>query len=417
MNGALIKIRRLMANQRTNTFFLVVIWVGTITASILLSSTPFQSIHDDFKNGYYIGALNLHEHGSYTDSEGNLITHWPPGYSLYIAPFVTDDIEETFGRLKWLSAATLAIWILVVYLLIRKLLHHIPPYIPLGLCVLWPPIIALGNPGYCALLLALLVSIAFLLLDSVVKLNKMTVKSLLLSIVVGVLFGMAGLTKTIALPVTAISLVVVLLGMHNVRWFTRIVHVLLMATAFLLTLLPWITTYKLHTGHYGFTSARGSSVWDGLSRFPDLTVVQCLSKHRLTSFSGSDASDTTAGWMKCFINHPLSTLRLFSIKAVRVWYGTNSGRHEKLLAALNIPWLLLFIMSTCGILWSIRETPVTIILLLSCVLVVWASSIVVLSIFRYLTPFFPFVLIVVLSFFPRALRMFKSYRSLTAKGT
>lgn len=396
-----------MANQRTNTFFLMVIWVGTIAASILLSSTPFQGIHSDFKNGYYIGALNLHEHGSYTDSEGNLITHWPPGYSLYIAPFVTDDIEETFGRLKWLSVATLTAWVLVVYLLIRKILCQFPPYIPLGLCVLWPPMIALGNPGYSYLLLALLVSSAFLLLGKLFELKKMTVKSILLSTVVGVLFGMAGLTKTIALPVTAISLVVVLLGMHDIRWLIRIAHVVLIATAFFVTLLPWITTYKQYTGHYGFTSAGSSSIWDGIHSFPDLTVVQCLSKHRLASSSESDVGDTTSEWMKCFKNYPLSTLTLLSTKAVRVWYGTNSGRYEKLLAAFNIPWLLLFVLSTFGILWSIRETPATIILLLSCVLVVWVTSIAVLSIFRYLTPFFPFVVIVVLWFFPRGLRMFK----------
>ena len=156
MNSDLIKFRRFMANQRTNTFFSMTIWVGSIAATLLLSSKLFQGIHHDFKNGYYIGACNLREHGSYADNEGNLITNWPPGYSLYIAPFVTGDIEETFNRLKWLSAVTMTAWVLVVYLLIRKILYQYPPYIPLGLCVLWPPMIALGDPGYCALLMALL---------------------------------------------------------------------------------------------------------------------------------------------------------------------------------------------------------------------------------------------------------------------
>ena len=195
--------------------------------------------------------------------------------------------------------------------------------------------------------------------------------------------------------------------MHNVRWLSRIAHVVLIAAAFFVTVLPWVITYKQHTGQYGFTSAGAPSVWDGIRRFPELRVVQCLSKHRLASSSGSDAGDTISKWTKCFNNHPLSTLTLLSTKAVRVWYGTNTGRHEKLLAALNIPWLLLFVLSTFGILWNIRETPSIIILLLSCIVVVWASSIAVLSIFRYLAPFFPFVVIVVLWFIPRVLRMFK----------
>lgn len=89
-----------------------------------------------------------------------------------------------------------------------------------------------------------------------------------------------------------------------------------------------------------------------------------------------------------FRESPLTVLKLYVIKASRVWYGTDSQRHK--LENLNLViGLVYFLPSAAGLLFAFREAAdrrMLAKLVLVLTVYFWAMATVVLSIVRYMVP-------------------------------
>ena len=97
-----------------------------------LSSKFFLDTENDFKTGYYIGALNIKNGNGYTNNEGELITHWPPGYSIYLAPVVSSSLENSMSSIKIVNGLLAILWAFLLIKIFKKTIPKIPAFIPLG---------------------------------------------------------------------------------------------------------------------------------------------------------------------------------------------------------------------------------------------------------------------------------------------
>lgn len=386
-------IQRLPDSQRANEFFLALICLAVFLSAVFISPRVFDHVTFDFRFGYYPGALGIQSGLGYVDPDGKLITGWSPGYSLLIAPFVTDDLDETLNRLRWVSGAAVLAWALILRRLIRRLIPEVPSYLPLAFATLWPPMLAIGNPAYSEFALALTSAGACLLLSRITLYAQVTLMSVLHAASAGLLLAAAMLVKVSALAVAVFGLLHVGRAMRNVALSVRMTHIAIAVAVMTAGILPWVLTFKSHTGHIGFTSTSARAAWDGLSRFPHLSVGQCIPK-RLPGMGPVQAG--TIEYLKRCAEHPLSALHMFAVKSLRTWYGMDSRRLEWILALLNLPWSALLLFSVARWLRQPREDRAAIGMLLGIVLALWAMIIVALvSIFRYMAPFFPFAVIVV----------------------
>jgi hypothetical protein len=362
--------------------------LGAFVSARWVAGRGFEDVHPDFREAYYPGAVGIRRTGAYIDGAGRLITHWPPGYSLLIAPFVTDAMETTLARLRWVHAALAVLWVLALSGLIRKAVPAARVGVLLSLAVFWPPMLGIGQPGYSELPLAVSLAGAAWLFAELLAQVRLTGRGVALACLTGGLFGLAALIKTLALPAAGVALVVLLAGAR--RHPARALYGALVALGFAAVLLPWVLTYAGHTGHIGFTSAGLSSTRDGLVRFSHLAVARDLADGLSTATGPADAV-----W-RCWSvvrQDPPGTVFLLAAKFARVWFGTYSGRYDALLAVCNVPWMLLFLGATCAACRRPAWASPVHGFLIGSVWAVWLAAFSVLPLFRYLSGVFPFAVI------------------------
>jgi hypothetical protein len=94
-----------------------------------------------------------------------------------------------------------------------------------------------------------------------------------------------------------------------------------------------------------------------------------------------------------FRQHPLPVLELYGLKIARSWYGTESGAHEKGIAALQFAYLALCGVSIVFVWRRFPERRYFLALFLALVFYFWGMAVVALSILRYMVPVMAFLLI------------------------
>ena len=96
---------------------------------------------------------------------------------------------------------------------------------------------------------------------------------------------------------------------------------------------------------------------------------------------------------------PLAVGKLLAWKAVRVWYATESRRHEAAIAVLQIPYLVLLTWSARRAWAQGAEAARLVSLLVGCCVLFWMMAFVALSIVRYVVP----VIVLTFAIVPAAL--------------
>lgn len=359
--------------------------------TVYFSSKFFSHPISDFENGYHIGAYNLKNGQGYTNSSGQLITHWPPGYSIFIMPFISSDREISAKRLRIVNGFLSVVWIILLFIIFRKILSNTPTFVPLGLAVFWPPMLAIGNPELSELLFATIITLSIYALIHLLSSNK-PIKTWLISILAGFLFGYATLIKTLAFPSFLFTIIVLFFLWKEFSLIKRSKFIFVMILSFLAIIYPWLITYHNYTGHWGFTTAGLHSIMDGINSFPDIKAGEFLISRFDYWISFRSFILDLGVSLKTY---PGSTLYLFFIKSIKSWYGTSSGNYESVLFVLNIPLLILFLFSSVKIINNFFKTPLIIIIAMVVVLSFWLTSVLVLPLFRYLSPVFPFVILII----------------------
>lgn len=195
-----------------------------------------------------------------------------------------------------------------------------------------------------------------------------------------------------------LALAMVLSGDESPRR-KRFVNALLLLLAATLVILPWELLVRQRTGQWIFLSSGGvPSMRDGLTfavhpgkayrqQVPVPQSVRLLQERfvsrysELTSFGRLVRALYEEGR-----DRPGALLALFLIKAGRAWYGTDSGRREKLILAVQSVYLLAVVAGTL-LLWRFDPTArwwVAAIWLTAAYF--WVQTVLVLSIARYMVP-------------------------------
>ncbi len=345
----------------------------------------------DFLHGYQPGALSLWRGEGYLDHQGQAITHWPPGYSLLIAPWVAQDPLASMVRLRWFSGVLGVLHTLLLAGLCRRLLRRKRLCWVLPCALLWPPLLALTNPALSEQSFAVLATAAASLL---VRLDNAQGgrQTLLLAMGAGLLLGAATLVKTLGLALLAGACLGTLLEARRWSRLQRLGLCGLLALLAGLVLLPWLVAFWRLTGTPGLTTAGMESARDGWSRFEDYPQGGELARRTEAWHTPGDAA---AGLLELASEHPAALARILAVKLLRPWYATDSGRYALPMMALNLPVLLLLLVA--GVRHRLRRqrAPRGLWTLLAMLAAVWLAACGVLSIFRYLAPLFPFAVVVI----------------------
>jgi hypothetical protein len=227
----------------------------------------------------------------------------------------------------------------------------------------------------------------------------------------GFALGIAMLIRPIAIGTGIVCAVLMLLGKrHSLR--TRLLFCLFLVCGNLVAILPWearlaVQTHRILPLCNGRMSA---SIVDGLTfaapnsaEFNSRAWVPADVKSLmigLTPLSGLDFPEfmrAAAGMAK---EQPFAIIKLIGIKAARSWYGTSTGRNEKMLMIIQGFFLMLLLCSFSRIHRKYPEFRYLVFAGAVFFCYFWSMSIIVLPLVRYMVP----VLGLMVVYFPAILK-------------
>lgn len=364
-----------------------------LVAVFVSSELKAAKIVPDFRVGYHPGALNIQRGRGYVDQTGEFITQWPPGMSILASPWVVDDVGESARNLRFVSGFLAAIWVVSVASLARLIAPRVSTAVVLGLAVFWPPMWTIGDPMGSEMLFTALSTVAVYLLVRLYRLREVSAFNIT-SLTAGawLLFGAAALTRTIGIAVAGAMFVGIAFGFRTWSTRRRSAVLAMSAAVFAAALAPWVWVYKEHTGHFGFTSAGFRSIQYGLERYSSFPLGLALTER---SEKWESYSDMWADLRDLSVADPAGALRLIGTKLVDPWWSTTSRKYDRYLLWVQLPWLLLYCWASCRTVRHWRRTPGEVVLLHGFVAALWLTAALIDALLRYLSPAFPFVVLIV----------------------
>jgi 4-amino-4-deoxy-L-arabinose transferase-like glycosyltransferase len=351
------------------------------------------SLIPDFVNEYHPGALAIQRGEGYVDPSEQLIAKAPPVYSLFISPWVVEDVSESVEALRPVAGCLSFVWVIVVAWLAKMTVPRVSIMVVLPLAVLWPPLAALGNPMFSELLFAFMITVAVALVVLLSRFSRGSpYKSVLLALAIGLTLGMASLTKITGLAVGAAIIFAVVVSFHSWSFRRRAGIALCVLVVSSAAQLPWVLYYQDKTGSSGYPSRGPLAIQDGLTQYPSFPAGAELIRRSHWDDSLQDISKVVREVSR---EYPMGMGRIVAMKLFQAWYATHSGRYDIYLLPLQLPWFLLFVFSCFRTLWRWRRIPPEIIIQHGVVVALWLMSAMVRSNFRYLAPAFPMVVLIV----------------------
>jgi 4-amino-4-deoxy-L-arabinose transferase-like glycosyltransferase len=327
----------------------------------------------------------------------NPATAYPPGYPMFLAAIF--DVSHRLGISEEVSLAAVAVLgmglaSVFVFLLSRMLWGFLPALVSSAMWMTYPfalwltkqpnsemPFIVVLYGGLCLFWFAL------------VRLKRARIYFWW-----GLLFGLALLSRPIAIGIALVLSVVVWFARRNVSPRIRSYMIVMLLLGNVLAVFPWETWVYARTGKVILLSTNGvKSMRDGLtfavntkgyrediSVSPDVAQVMkdILAQADQIASLGQLSSVMTSE----FQSHPASVAKLSLLKIARSWYGTDSGRKEWPILLIQLVYLSLFIWSFC-VAWK-RGGVYRVFAMGSLLITVyfWAMTVLVLSILRYMVP-------------------------------
>lgn len=180
----------------------------------------------------------------------------------------------------------------------------------------------------------------------------------------------------------------------------RLFLVGMLLTGNVLTILPWEVWLYKTTGKITILNSTGGvkNIRDGLTFAIDnkdyrdeiavpeevKTVMQDILF--LVRPGQMSTYDVASVLVNEFRMHPLAVMQLLAMKAARAWYGTDTGKHEGLIMAFQIPYLIAVIWGGWNA-WKRNEHgKELVVLIVLLTLYFWAMTVMTLSILRYMVP-------------------------------
>ena len=127
---------------------------------------------------------------------------------------------------------------------------------------------------------------------------------------------------------------------------------------------------------------------DGLEVYSDTDLVAGM---RPEEAPRESSAQLLRSFGRHALEHPVEASGILADKALSAWYATQSGTFDRLLRVAQIPWLVLFLVGCAAVGQRRRRN---LLLLAGTVVAVWGTTAAALSIYRYMAPFFPLVVIV-----------------------
>ena len=216
--------------------------------------------------------------------------------------------------------------------------------------------------------------------------------------IAGVLIGVAMLIRPIALGIGIIFALLFCFLRRDLRTGTRVWLAALLLGANILTILPWeVWVFRQYGKIVPLSTGGAQSTLDGLTyavdphnnrnaRIPaDVEELQrdILARQEVELRSMSAISSYLADE---FARRPIAVVKLFALKAANSWYATDSTRYDKYVLILQALFLPLSLLGTWHAWRRGGQARHWAIVVWSITLWLWAMTIVVLSIARYMTP-------------------------------
>lgn len=224
------------------------------------------------------------------------------------------------------------------------------------------------------------------------------IKKEYLLILAGLLFGFAMLVRPIAVFFPIVLIIAILVTQISTPIFKKLIKIGIFLIGILAAVLPWEIYAYSNTGKIVFLSDNSSIAMRGGLVFAvsddeykqKVNVpedVQNLMVEIRQNYNNLTSTFAIVDYLKVKLSEePVAVIKLFGIKALRSWYATDSQRLEKYIVIIQIPYLLLILISS-WFSWkkggAARSLLIGIWLLTFCN---WVMNIAVTSTLRYMVP-------------------------------
>lgn len=214
----------------------------------------------------------------------------------------------------------------------------------------------------------------------------------------GCLAGIAMLIRGIAIGVGVVLVVLLFVLKKNISVKRRFFEAFILLLTNVLVVIPWIFLAYQETGQIILLGTNGiPSIRDGLTFAvvskgyrqkievpPDVANLQ---NELLAENASMDSFGTIARIVFGFlIKEPVPVVKLFLVKMLRSWYGTDSGANEFAISMIQIFYGVLALIAILAVWFNRRNTPGLLLFVGVFVLYFWGMTTLVLSILRYMVP-------------------------------
>lgn len=234
--------------------------------------------------------------------------------------------------------------------------------------------------------------------------------SLVMFVSAGLALGLATLTRgtTLFLPLFLVPLFIWHFGTRRIA--TGLVCSAMFVGAFVVVLSPWIARNFAVHGAFIPSSTSSGPLLHGSSK--DFWLIEDREKNLSPYFDYLEAERGIARptnphptWVEKdnyyrraaiemhkerWRSDPMAFIPYFSEKFARLWYGTESGRNQPIIALINLPIYLLFL---AGLWFSVRNGIRSSYLLITVLVYFVAIHMAVFGYFRYMLPVMPYIIL------------------------
>lgn len=368
----------------------------------------------DYTDYYEIGARNLLAGNGYSNQQGRFIVRYPPGFSLILAPVFAlcqaSGLPESRG-LDLMIAGCGIVTMLFLFLTGELLFSR---RVGLLAAILWTT-----YPFYLYLTKQPNPESPFLVFFAAsvyAWARTLSGGDWRWAIASGLAAGCGTLIRPINLLLPALLAITVAAAGGQARRRSRILPAALLLAASFVPLLPWEIAVRQRTGEWILVSSNSAySTFDGLTFALEpkgsgqLLEVDPEVRWLMQQVWDHRTELPTTGSMIRFVGShlhekPGAVIKLFLLKTTRAWYATQAQWHERVIAAIQVPYLLLigFGLWRCWTLYPARRHDYLALSILATAYW-WGMAVLALPILRYMVPAFWLLLIPAAVFLERFL--------------
>lgn len=397
--------------------------IVTLVFWALLPSSLRQNDSTDYSFYYEPLARNILHGDGFVRQDGSLITSNPPGYPILLAGIFTvaqiAGLSEDFVHSVFVLLC-MGLSSIFVFLLSEKFWGTRGAWLSALFFMTYPFALWLTKQPSTEIPFMAVFYAGFYLFWVALKRDR---NRWLLLFFAGICMGLAMLVRGIAFGSGVLLCSLFLLLNRDTTLKMRLLLVLALFAGNTFAIFPWQAWLYGRTGQMILLGTNGaSSIKDGLTfavqsknyraeiaipadvtKLQEELVIETDSMRSLTKIF------ETLG--RHFLEKPWSVLKLFLIKAGRSWFGTDSGRMEPMILAVQLFYAVVVLLATAAV-WRLRHQYSDLLWFVWVpVFYFWLMTTLVLSILRYMTPTIGLVSLLIpglLHFIPYRLHRFAS---------